>query len=110
MTRVLIIEDKQSMADMLAKTLEAEGFSVLSAMTIKDGLDQLYKENIRAVITDLKLPDGDGLRIVNTVREGFPFIPVIVMTAFGSIETAVKAIKEGAYDFISKPFDPDHLI
>ncbi|MBF0560331.1 MAG: sigma-54-dependent Fis family transcriptional regulator [Nitrospirae bacterium] len=110
MTRVLIIEDKQSMADMLAKTLEAEGFSVLSSLTIKDGLDLLYRENIKAVITDLKLPDGDGLKIVKTVREGFPFIPVIVMTAFGSIETAVKAIKEGAYDFISKPFDPDHLI
>lgn len=110
MQTILIIEDKQSMVDMLTKTLESEGFSVFSALTVKDGLDLLFRENIKAVITDLKLPDGDGLKIVKTVREGFPFIPVIVMTAFGSIETAVKAIKEGAYDFISKPFDPDHLI
>lgn len=110
MQTILIIEDKQSMVEMLTKTLEAEGFSVFSALTAKDGLELLFRENIKAVITDLKLPDGDGLKIVKTVREGFPFIPVIVMTAFGSIETAVKAIKEGAYDFISKPFDPDHLI
>ena len=110
MQNVLIVEDKQSMADMLARTLETEGYIVYSALTIRDGLDLLYRENINAVITDLKLPDGEGLTIVKTVEEGFPFIPVIVMTAFGSIETAVMAIKGGAYDFISKPFDPDHLI
>ncbi len=110
MTCVLIVEDKESMAVMLARTLESEGFSVRSAPSIKDGLDALSHENISAVITDLKLPDGDGMKIVKTVREGFPFIPVIVMTAFGSIEIAVKAIKGGAYDFVTKPFDPDHLI
>jgi DNA-binding NtrC family response regulator len=110
MKTILIVEDKKSMADMLARTLESEGFAVLSAPTIKDGLDALLRENIILVITDLKLPDGDGMEIVKTVREGSPFIPVIVMTAFGSIEIAVKAIKHGAYDFITKPFDPDHLI
>ncbi|MGD0281049.1 MAG: sigma-54 dependent transcriptional regulator [Dissulfurispiraceae bacterium] len=110
MQTILIVEDKQSMAVMLARTLESEGFSVRSAPSIKDGLGALSRENISAVITDLKLPDGDGMKIVKTVREGFPFIPVIVMTAFGSIEIAVKAIKGGAYDFVTKPFDPDHLI
>ncbi len=107
---VLIVEDKQSMADMLARTLESEGYTVRIALTIGDGLDKLASEDISAVITDLKLPDGDGMEIVKAVREGSPFIPAIVMTAFGSIEIAVKAIKKGAYDFITKPFDPDHLI
>ncbi len=110
MQTILIVEDRQSMADMLARTLESECYTVRLALTVKDGLDALSREDISAVITDLKLPDGDGMEIVKAVREGSPFIPVIVMTAFGSIETAVKAIKRGAYDFITKPFDPDHLI
>ncbi len=110
MQTILIVEDKQSMADMLGRTLRSEGFSVLSAMTVKDGLDALSRENISAVITDLKLPDGDGMAIVKTISQVSPFIPVIVMTAFGSIEIAVSAIKEGAYDFITKPFNPDHFI
>ena len=107
---VLIVEDRQSMADMLARTLESEGYTVRLALTLKDGLKALAVEDISAVITDLKLPDGDGMEIVKAVREGSPFVPAIVMTAFGSIEIAVQAIKKGAYDFITKPFDPDHLI
>ena len=110
MQTILIVEDKQSMADMLARTLESEGYAVCLALTLKDGIDALSSEDISAVITDLKLPDGDGMEMVKAVREGYPFIPAIVMTAFGSIEIAVKAIKKGAYDFITKPFDPDHLI
>ncbi len=110
MQTILIVEDKQSMADMLARTLESEGYTVRLALTIKDGLDSLSREDINAVITDLKLPDGDGMEIVKAVRAGSPFIPAIVMTAFGSIEIAVTAIYNGAYDFITKPFDPDHLI
>ncbi|MBF0505681.1 MAG: sigma-54-dependent Fis family transcriptional regulator, partial [Nitrospirae bacterium] len=107
---VLIVEDKRSMADMLARTLESEGFQVRAVGNLKDGLEALSREDFSAVITDLKLPDGNGMTLVEAVREGFPFLPVLVMTAFGSIEIAVKAIKQGAYDFITKPFDPDHLI
>src|SRR5208282_166969 len=110
MQTILIVEDQHSMADMLAKTLESEGYTVRLALTLKEGLDALSGEDIRAVITDLKLPDGDGMEMVKAAREGSPFIPTIVMTGFGSIEIAVKAIKKGAYDFITKPFDPDHLI
>lgn len=109
MQTILIIEDKKSMADMLTKNFQSEGFSVKTAYNVKDGV-ALLSSDLSAVITDLKLPDGDGMEIVKTIKEGFPFIPVIVMTAYGSIETAVKAVKEGAYDFITKPFDPDHLL
>jgi DNA-binding NtrC family response regulator len=110
MQTVLIVEDKKSMADMIARTLESEGYAVRTAGTIEEGRQGLFRDDISAVITDLKLPDGEGLEIVKAVRQGFPFIPVIVMTAFGSIEIAVRAIKEGAYDFITKPFDPEHLV
>lgn len=106
---ILIVEDKKSMVDMLSRTFEVEGFSVKSAYNVRDGLSRISAD-ISAIVTDLKLPDGDGLEIVKIVKESYPFIPVIVMTAYGSIEIAVKAVKEGAYDFITKPFDPDHLL
>ncbi len=109
MKTILIVEDKKSMADMLTKAFQSEGFNVKTAYTVKDGIN-LLASDLSAVITDLKLPDGEGTEILKTVKESFPLIPVIVMTAYGSIETAVKAVKEGAYDFIAKPFDPDHLL
>jgi DNA-binding NtrC family response regulator len=109
MQTILIVEDKKSMADMLAKTFHSEGFSVRTAYNVKDGIASISSD-LSAVITDLKLPDGEGMAILKAVKASFPLIPVIVMTAYGSIETAVKAVKEGAYDFITKPFDPDHLL
>ncbi|MFZ5996068.1 MAG: sigma-54-dependent transcriptional regulator [Nitrospirota bacterium] len=110
MKNILIIEDKKSMADMLSRTFEAEGLTVTTASTVKDGLAHLSSDMIDVVLTDLKLPDGDGMEIVKAARVSTPFLPIIVMTAFGSIEVAVKAIKTGAYDFIAKPFDPDHAL
>lgn len=109
MYKILIIEDKKSMADMLTKVFKAEGFNVKTALNLTDGLSKITSD-LSAVITDLKLPDGDGMDILKFVKRTSPFIPVIVMTAYGSIEIAVKAVKEGAYDFITKPFDPDHLL
>ncbi len=109
MQKILIVEDKKSMVDMLTKTFRLEGFAVKSAGTIKNG-KSLLSSDINAVVTDLKLPDGNGMDILKAVGESFPFIPVVVITAHGSIEIAVKAVKEGAYDFITKPFDPDHLL
>ncbi len=109
MYKILIIEDKRSMVDMLTKTFKAEGFDVRAALNLTEGLNQISSD-LSAVITDLKLPDGDGMDILKSVKRTFPYIPVIVMTAYGSIEVAVKAVKEGAYDFITKPFDPEHLL
>lgn len=109
MHEVLIVEDKKSMLDMLSRTFKAEGISVKSACSLKEAVPLLSSE-ISAVVTDIKLPDGDGLEILRASKMSFPFVPVIVMTAYGSIEIAVKAVKEGAYDFITKPFDPEHLL
>lgn len=109
MQKVLIVEDNKGMTDMLTKTFRFEGFAVKSAYTIRDGMS-LLSSDVSAVVTDLNLPDGNGMDILNAVSERFPFIPVVVITAYGSIEIAVKAVKKGAYDFITKPFDPDHLL
>jgi len=107
---ILIIEDKESMLDMLKQTLEAEGFQVILAKDGAEGIKKLSDERIGLVLTDLKLPKKDGFEVLKAVKEDSPLLPVIVMTAFGTIEIAVKAVKQGAYDFLTKPFDTDHLL
>jgi two-component system response regulator HydG len=107
---ILVIEDKESMLDMLKQTLEAEGYQVIPAKDGAEGIRKLSDERIGLVLTDLKLPKKDGFDVLKAVHEDNPLLPVIVMTAFGTIETAVKAVKQGAFDFLTKPFDTDHLL
>ncbi|MGE5750599.1 MAG: sigma-54-dependent transcriptional regulator, partial [Nitrospirota bacterium] len=107
---ILVIEDKDSMLDMLKQTLEAEGYQVIPARDGAEGIKKLSDERIGLVLTDLKLPKKDGFEVLKAVKEDIPLLPVIVMTAFGTIETAVKAVKDGAYDFLTKPFDTEHLL
>ncbi|HUJ16837.1 MAG TPA: sigma-54 dependent transcriptional regulator [Nitrospirota bacterium] len=110
MDTILVIEDKESMLDMLKQTLEAEGYQVITARDGAEGIKKLSDERIGLVLTDLKLPRKDGFEVLKTVNEDNPLLPVIVMTAYGTIEVAVKAVKQGAYDFLTKPFDMDHLL
>ncbi|HLB01539.1 MAG TPA: sigma-54 dependent transcriptional regulator [Nitrospiria bacterium] len=110
MLTILIIEDKESMAQMLVQAIEAEGYEVVWVRDGREGLQKFKETKIDLVVTDLKLPHKSGLEILQAVKEHNPLIPVILMTAYGTVETAVKAVKEGAYDFITKPFDPDHLL
>ncbi|MEK6691660.1 MAG: sigma-54 dependent transcriptional regulator [Nitrospirota bacterium] len=107
---VLIIEDKGSMGSMLDQTITAEGYSTILTKDGTNGIRIINEEKVDLVITDLKLPGKDGLEVLRAVKEKNPLIPVILMTAFGSIETAVAAMKEGAYEFLTKPFDTDHLL
>jgi DNA-binding NtrC family response regulator len=111
MKRLLIVEDKESLALMLKETVESEG---LEADIVANGADagRRIAEGRRyfAVLTDLRLPGADGIAVLRQVRETDPDCPVIVMTAFGTIENAVEAMKLGAYDFIQKPVDVDHLM
>ena len=106
---ILVIEDKESMLDMLKQTLEAESYRVILARDGAEGIKRLTDERIALVLTDLKLPKKDGFEVLKAVKEDNPLLPVIVMTAFGTIETAVKATKLGAYDYLLKPFDAPKL-
>jgi len=110
METILIVEDKESMAQMLKDALESEGYKVISARDGMEGIRQLKESRIDLVLTDLKLPERDGIEILKASKEENQLMPVIVMTAYGSVETAVTAMKEGAFDFITKPFDIDHLL
>lgn len=110
MPTILIVEDKESMAGMLSQALEAEGYSTLHAKDGGEGIQLFKDKKVDLVLTDLKLPQKNGLEVLAAVKAHSPLIPVIMMTAYGTIETAVKAVKEGAYDFLTKPFDPDHLL
>lgn len=110
METILVVEDKESMAEMLRETLESEGYTVIAVMDGAEGIKHLKEDRIDLVLTDLKLPKKDGLEVLKASKEENKLIPVIVMTAYGSIEIAVDAIKRGAFDFITKPFDTDHLL
>jgi DNA-binding NtrC family response regulator len=111
MKRLLIVEDKESLALMLRETVESEG---LEADLARDGREAVRKlasgQRYFAVLTDLRMPGADGIAVLRQVKESDPDCPVIVMTAFATIENAVEAMKLGAYDFVQKPVDVDHLL
>jgi len=110
MPRILIVEDKDSLRAMLEEMLKAEGFQVVSIATGSGAVERLRKgEKVDLVLTDWRLPGADGLAVLDAAIALDPTLPVLVMTAFGSIETAVEAMKHGAEDFITKPVDPDLL-
>src|SRR6187431_165692 len=107
---VLIVEDKDSLRTMLRHALEAHGHAVLEARDEPEAIQQLQQARPVVVLTDLKLPVGDGFGVLRAAKELDPELQVVVMTAYGSIQDAVTAMKEGAMDFLAKPIDPDHLL
>ncbi len=107
MTKILIIEDDTAFAQMLQKFLARNDFDVVLSHSGLDGEKQLKEHNFQLVITDLRLPDYDGIKLVSDLNGK---IPIIVMTGYAEVSTAVKAMKMGAYDYISKPFTPDQML
>ena len=110
MPTILVVEDKESLRAMLEETLRADGWGVVGAATGTDAIEKLRSGgNVDLVLTDWRLPGADGLAVLDASRALDPTLPVIILTAFGSIETAVDAMKRGAEDFITKPVDPELL-
>ena len=107
---ILLVEDKDSLRQMLRLALEAQGHTVVEARDQPEAQSALRATRPAIVLTDLRLPEGDGLGVLRASKDVDPELPVIVMTAFGSIQDAVAAMKEGALDFLAKPVDPDHLL
>jgi two-component system, NtrC family, response regulator PilR len=109
MKRILVVDDEPSMREMLAIMLKKEGFEVVTAEGRSMAAAVLGQGPVDLVITDVRLPDGDGIEILRHVKSASPETVVVVMTAFGTAETAVAALKLGAHDYILKPFDIDEL-
>lgn len=109
MNRILIVDDELNMLLVLETMLQKEGYEVVTATDGLEALEILEGEEVSVVVTDLKMPKLDGLGLLDRIVTDHPLIPVIIITAHGTITTAVKALKQGAFDYITKPFEQDDL-
>jgi len=107
---ILVVEDKESLRTMLQKTLVGRGYTVEEAGDAYDARRKIQASRFLVVLTDLRLPAGSGFDVLQAAKDVDPETPVIVMTAFGTVEEAVQAMKEGAADFVTKPVDTAHLL
>jgi DNA-binding NtrC family response regulator len=110
MPDILLVEDKESLRRVLRLTLQHAGYTVTEAADARSALNEISAAPHKLVLTDLRMPHGSGLDVLRAARAADGGIPVIVMTAFGSIDEAVQAMKDGAHDFLQKPVDSNHLL
>jgi two-component system NtrC family response regulator len=107
---ILIIDDERKLNGLLTRIIELEGYKVFQAYTGKEGLKMVALEDIQVVISDVKLPDINGIELVRQIKEKKPYVEVINLTAFGSIADGVLSIKNGAFDYITKGDDNDKIL
>jgi two-component system response regulator PilR (NtrC family) len=107
--KILVVEDEKSMREVLKILLDGENYEVMTASDGLEGLSSLDKDIFDLVITDMKMPKADGFQVLKKVKEISPDTIVIMITAFGTRETAIEAMKLGAYNYINKPFNIDEI-
>jgi DNA-binding NtrC family response regulator len=110
MPDILLVEDKESLRRVLRLTLESAGYAVGEAEDARAAAQALAREPFRLVLTDLRMPHGSGIDVLRASKSANPEVPVVLMTAYGSVDEAVQAMKEGAHDFLQKPVDSNHLL
>jgi DNA-binding NtrC family response regulator len=110
MATILIIDDEEKLRELLARIISLEGFTVLQAGTLKAGKKILQKEQVDVLLCDVKLPDGNGVTVLHEIRPEFPFTEIILLTAYGNIADGVQAMKNGAFDYITKGDDNNRII
>ena len=110
METVLIVDDEKNYPPILSAVLEEEGFEALTAYSGEEALTVLKNSDVDLVLTDMKMPSMDGIELLGRIKEKNPELPVIMMTAHGTVEKAVEAMQKGAYNYILKPFDNEHLV
>ena len=109
MNRILVVDDEINMQVVLRAMLKKEGYEVFTAPDGREALKVLADDDIDVVITDLKMPNLDGMGLLERVAADYPAVPVIMITAHGTVATAVDALKKGAFDYVTKPFEQDEL-
>ncbi|HZV70727.1 MAG TPA: sigma-54 dependent transcriptional regulator [Saprospiraceae bacterium] len=110
MGRILIIDDEEKLRSLLARIISLEGFEVFQAPDFKMALKKLEQLEVDVVLCDVKLPDGNGVDLIKTIKAKFPYIEIILLTAYGNIPDGVQAIKNGAFDYITKGDDNNKII
>lgn len=110
MKQVLIIDDEEKLRSLMTRIIALEGFEVIQAGDCKSGLKKLEKSDIDVVMCDVKLPDGNGVDLVKEIKAKYPLVEVILLTAYGNIPDGVQAIKNGAFDYITKGDDNNRII
>jgi len=110
MPDILLVEDKDSLRRVLTLTLEHAGYTVTACADAREAAAEVTRAPYRLVLTDLRMPHGSGLDVLRAARTADPDVPVVVMTAYGSVDEAVQAMKDGAHDFLQKPVDSNHLL
>jgi len=108
--RVLLIDDEEKLRKLLAKIISLEGFDVIEAADIKSGLKKLEVSDVDVVLCDVKLPDGNGVETAKLIKERYPIVEIILLTAYGNIPDGVRAIKNGAFEYITKGDDNNRII
>jgi FixJ family two-component response regulator len=109
--KILIVDDNRDMTRFLERLIRSElQLEALSADSAESALLILEENIIHCVLADMKMPGMDGMELLQIVKKKYPTLPVIIMTAYGAVETAVESMKEGAYDFITKPFEEERLL
>ena len=110
MTKILIVDDESRILLLLQSLLKANGYEVLTAKSGQEALDTLAKEPADLMVTDFRMAPMDGMTLFHKVRERLPNIPVILLSAYASVETAIDAMKSGAFDYLTKPFKIDEML
>jgi DNA-binding NtrC family response regulator len=110
MNKILVIDDEAIVRTSCERTLIPEGYEVRVASGGREGLSLLEQEPFSLVLLDLKMPDIDGIDVLNTIKEKWPETKVVMITGYSTVDTAVQALRLGAFNFIEKPFTPDTLI
>ncbi len=110
MKRILVIDDETIIRVSCERALIPEGYGVKSASSGEEGLALMEKEPFDLILLDIKMPDMDGIEALERIKERWPEIEVIMITGYGTVETAVKSLKLGAFNYIEKPFSPDTLL
>jgi DNA-binding NtrC family response regulator len=108
--RALVIDDEQVVLDSVSKILADENYEVDVTLSGREGIDRAIKKNYDILLTDIRMPDIGGMRVLRDVKRAKPSLPVVMITGYASIESSVQAMKMGAADYLEKPFTPDQLL
>jgi DNA-binding NtrC family response regulator len=108
--KILVVDDESIVLESCRKVLEPEGFEVTVALTAEEGLKKIEGDNFSLLLIDVKMPEHDGMYLMQEVKKEWPDLPVIVMSGYPTPETIAKSAERGSATFIAKPFTPDELL